>query len=607
MQRVLRRVRRISHWEFGLGPTFQREMRTLGRKRGTYVARCLVVALLLGLVGMMYFGFTNDLNRHTTGIERLQALQQLAPAVTLTVLWFLLVVLGLLAPSLTAGAICDEKRNRTLGALLTTPLTAAEIVSGKLASALVQLLILVLTSLPLLLAIRVFGGVPTSLVLMGLGVVVATALLGMSAAMLFSVMARKPSSATGSAVGVVMVMNLAPVIVLVVQGTMNINLRMLVDWLLPMSAPYVMGELSSAIFDVGLSLQSNVTRAWQLHMGYTLGAGLCCLALAMIRFRAVMRSESVEPVEAARGSSRRRSQKSAEAPADASAPIRKAEHGRVVGEQPVLWRELHQASFRSRSRLIITLLAVFGLAAWVYFTGDMASPVVHVTLAAIAMIALMAQAAGHTTGAISSEREARTWDVLLTTRLTPFQIIWGKAVGPLRRLWLIPAVVMGHFALWVILGRFHPIVLVHLGIILATTAFLLCCSGVYQSLVRRKSSSASTANYLFAGALWLGLPLAMLIIAGSFRIHDDRVWIWTQTRILWLNPVTTTVVSVLGAHHDPTDPRASTAMYAMPWSEYSRAGFTRMLLIYCAVLAALGKGFVVLAVKRFSIRGGRTS
>ncbi|WP_054672728.1 ABC transporter permease subunit [Calditerricola satsumensis] len=75
-----------------------------------------------------------------------------------------LVMVLFLTPAVTAGTISGERERQTLNLLLTTNLTAAEIVVGKLVSSLSFLALLVVASLPLYAIVFVYGGVsPTAL------------------------------------------------------------------------------------------------------------------------------------------------------------------------------------------------------------------------------------------------------------------------------------------------------------------------------------------------------------------------------------------------------------------------------------------------------------
>ncbi|MFN2463030.1 MAG: ABC transporter permease [Candidatus Dormibacteria bacterium] len=70
-----------------------------------------------------------------------------------------LILVVLIAPALTAGAISGEKERQTLDLLLCTRVRPSAIVAGKLVSSLLFILLLVLISVPLVTFVFLFGGI----------------------------------------------------------------------------------------------------------------------------------------------------------------------------------------------------------------------------------------------------------------------------------------------------------------------------------------------------------------------------------------------------------------------------------------------------------------
>lgn len=68
-------------------------------------------------------------------------------------------LLLLLMPALTASAITGERERRTLGVILATGLTPAELVRGKLLAAMDQVLLLLAGAAPSLATVYIYGGV----------------------------------------------------------------------------------------------------------------------------------------------------------------------------------------------------------------------------------------------------------------------------------------------------------------------------------------------------------------------------------------------------------------------------------------------------------------
>ncbi|MEA2682017.1 MAG: type transport system permease protein [Chloroflexota bacterium] len=87
-----------------------------------------------------------------------------------------LVLIIFLAPALTAGAISGEKERQTLDLLMVTRVRPGAIVTGKLVSSMLFILLLVLISVPLLSFIFLFGGVEVDQVLVTTLVVMVTAI-----------------------------------------------------------------------------------------------------------------------------------------------------------------------------------------------------------------------------------------------------------------------------------------------------------------------------------------------------------------------------------------------------------------------------------------------
>ncbi|MGE3107251.1 MAG: ABC transporter permease [Phycisphaerales bacterium] len=96
-------------------------------------------------------------------------------------------IICLLAPVFMAGAIAQEANPKTWDILLTTPMSAAEIVLGNLFGRLFFILALLFSSLPLFALTQLFGGVPGSSILMSYLIAACAALLVGSLAIALSV------------------------------------------------------------------------------------------------------------------------------------------------------------------------------------------------------------------------------------------------------------------------------------------------------------------------------------------------------------------------------------------------------------------------------------
>jgi ABC-type transport system involved in multi-copper enzyme maturation permease subunit len=116
-----------------------------------------------------------------------------------------------LAPAFTAGAISSEREHQTLDLLVTTPLSTLGVVVGKLVSALAWVLVLIVASVPLMSLVFVFGSVGPEDVLRAY-VLLFTLAFGMGAVGLFlSALVRRTQAATVLASIVVLVVALGSI------------------------------------------------------------------------------------------------------------------------------------------------------------------------------------------------------------------------------------------------------------------------------------------------------------------------------------------------------------------------------------------------------------
>ncbi len=86
-------------------------------------------------------------------------------------------MLLLIVPALTAGSISGERERQTLNLLLTTPMTAGDIVAGKLTASLSTVFLLIISSFPILSLVFIYGGVTAADIAMVLFCFSSTALL----------------------------------------------------------------------------------------------------------------------------------------------------------------------------------------------------------------------------------------------------------------------------------------------------------------------------------------------------------------------------------------------------------------------------------------------
>lgn len=116
-----------------------------------------------------------------------------------------LVLIILISPALTVSSISGERERKTLELLLTTQLSAFDIISGKLMTALSTVGVLIGTSMPVLATVFIYGGVTLEETLVLLVVYLVTAVYCASVGICTSTFVHSTAVATAAAYGIIFV------------------------------------------------------------------------------------------------------------------------------------------------------------------------------------------------------------------------------------------------------------------------------------------------------------------------------------------------------------------------------------------------------------------
>jgi ABC-2 type transport system permease protein len=136
-----------------MNPMIRKELRQRMRERRGWLLPSLYLIVLGAVVTFAYFMTTNE--RGASGIQG----STVGVVLFLTLAYSQLGLLLLLVPIFSAGSITIEKEQRTLSGLLTSLLTSWQIWWGKFVSSLLFVLLLLVTSLPVLSMAFAFGGI----------------------------------------------------------------------------------------------------------------------------------------------------------------------------------------------------------------------------------------------------------------------------------------------------------------------------------------------------------------------------------------------------------------------------------------------------------------
>ncbi|UCF14617.1 MAG: ABC transporter permease subunit, partial [Phycisphaerales bacterium] len=413
-----------------VGPIFDKELRVSSRRRRNYFLRFAYIVVLSVFVLSAWYSYTGG--NSTAGlVYRMSRLSVVARRAISAIVWFQFVTAQLVAIIMLGSSISDEIRSGTLSVLMTTPINSFQIITGKLLSKLLQVILLLAISLPFLAIARVFGGVPWDYVASSVCITLTATLLAGALSLLLSMTYRHGYTVIlvtvavylllfGAMSGLLNMLAIKDMFILEGQATQS---------LLALTNPFVALGAVNAKF-----LQSGAPNfSWPLHCLLMLAVTAVLIAVAVWRIR---RAAPVSPF----GTTTKSRSVSFLEPVLARifhrAGSRHSSITTITGS-PIIWKEMRKG-FVGRSKgeaaVFILLSGAFFIAVILLLLsgGVRTTFLPHYFMSAFCLIALVRMAV-FSAGSITAEKEARTWPVLLATPLDDEDIVRGKAVAAFRR------------------------------------------------------------------------------------------------------------------------------------------------------------------------------
>jgi len=492
--------------DWASGVVLGNDLRVASRRRRGYALRAAYVALLALLIVILW----EQVIGHSRPGATVQA--QMAEAgkfITAAIVWFQFLALPLVAIVVTSTAISEEVNSRTLGVLMTTPLSSRQLVTGKLLGRLSQILFLAATSLPLLAIVRILGGISWSFLLQGLCIILASTIFAASVSLFFSTLCRRAYTAVlASIVSIGILFVVSPFVGLIlVGGSASARQVAVVSFMHPGAllvrcTEYMFSPRRSAV--VGLaSVISCVTFL-------LVGAGVFLRSAMRLVQQVALRRAMGDPTFL---TYLRRGIERIDLPSGRPGHLR-----RVIGP-PMIWKEMTCALSRRERRA--TLLAI-GVEILLLFIAYTFVPIMRAVgleyaqahlmyvwlflgLAVLFTISIPA-------AILCNERESRTWPLLLASPLTDRDLLIGKFAGVLRRCGPIWLPLFAYVAAFAMAGGFRSVAVVHVILIMASVIVFLSATGFYFGSRFNRTAEAVTANLITAGVVWLIGPLAAQIL-----------------------------------------------------------------------------------------------
>lgn len=462
-------------------PVLQRELLVNLRKNSGFLLLLLYQALLAAVV---YFAWPQQ--------ARLQANAEAAKQ--LVNLFFLgqYVLASMMAPSFAAGTVTGEKERKTYEMLLASPLKPAAIVLGKLVASLSHLAILMFASLPIVMLCLPLGGVSIYEVLAAyLGLVLSVITFGMISVACSSYFQRTASSLVVSYLLILPLAILGALTWRSLEGSGEFRLFLTVTVL----------PLISILICAFLFYQ---TQRRMLHPPDVGSEGKEVVDLETeaqeVVGLVIQRDQFPDRLFAP--------PKRVDLLDDDSNPVYEKEvHSEIFSQGTLMLRLVIQISMF----LAIPIMAVYLFMkpgySWVYICYVV---VFNVLVGPV-----------FSAGSVTSERERQTLDMLLTTTITPWQILWGKLIAGFRvssvltlfLVWpLVLAVIFGWSFYWKNLPGVFAFTMIILMTCITTAIVALFCSVMF-----RKTSVSMMTTYAVLILLFCAPPAVGFFADNYFK------------------------------------------------------------------------------------------
>ncbi len=193
-----------------------------------------------------------------------------------------------------------------------------------------------------------------------------------------------------------------------------------------------------------------------------------------------------------------------------------------------------------------------------------------------------------TAGAISSEREKQTLDLLLCTRMSPFQIVLGKCIAPMSWIFLMIVASIPFYSVAFLFGGVTPWAVISVLLFYIPCALFFGCIGIFYSVIFKKTITSTVLSYLTI-FFWE----VITVVIGLLQIYLSYE---TLNRMPSSSPITfllnpfmaflvlldthTSWLTILGGIL-PSAPGPAGFLF---WDIVFLLGMSLLLLIFCAML-----------------------
>lgn len=169
---------------------------------------------------------------------------------------------------------------------------------------------------------------------------------------------------------------------------------------------------------------------------------------------------------------------------------------------------------------LLVYLAVAGASRTDLTAGRLIGQTIFWTVCTAALVCVCVITPALTAGAVAGEKERQTYDLLVTTLLSPWQIVFGKLVSALAFALLLILAMVPLASLAFLFGGVSGTELVLAVLGLFVTAVLYATVGLFWSTVMRGTLGATVLAQGSIVLVLLGIPFIFLVTSAIFSTND---------------------------------------------------------------------------------------
>lgn len=163
--------------------------------------------------------------------------------------------------------------------------------------------------------------------------------------------------------------------------------------------------------------------------------------------------------------------------------------------------------------------------------------ILYILMAVVQAVLLMVLVPSLTATSICSEREKQTLDILLSTKLTPLQIILGKLFAASNKVIIILICTLPIYSIATLIGGIKILNVIQLIVFFIVNTIFVGSIGVLISTYSKNSRAATTLNYAVIIGIYIGI-ISVTYFLFMFRMSsggnfDD----YEISKLIYLSPI----------------------------------------------------------------------